>query len=329
MGSPVTSRPTPRNYTPLPPEFIAGQASFGSNSLLGDANIKPESEVETELGFDVTMLKSRAQFSATVYQKRLSSLLLQSGVAPSFGFSNQYVNGGEFTNQGIELSLQMTPVQLRNGFTWVSTTTLYRNYSVVNSLPTPPFGANAYGGYIAVGRSVSELANCAFTVQSNGLCEQDGEVYPGITTSFGNELTWKGFRMYGFVDWARGGTTTDATDLYFDFGPNLYADSALRSKRLSQLAIGLQPWNQPASFFKVRQITVSYTLPARLVNTIGGGRLASARLSLNGYNMWSIFRYDGLDPETTTVSTLNIRTNGEVTPYPPSRSYYLGLDLGL
>jgi len=313
-------------WSPQPPTFIGGQAGIGSNQLLGDPHIKPEAEQEAELGFDVTMLRSRAQFTATVYQKRLTSLLLQSGVPPSYGYTFFYVNGGEFTNQGIELSLQMTPVQLRNGFTWVSTTSVYRNYSVVNALPTPPFG-NGNGGFFAVGRSVSELVNTAFTGPS-GLPVQNGDASPGIVTSLGNELTWKGFRLYGFVDWARGGNTTDFTDLYFDFGPSLYADSALRAKRLSQLAIGLNPWVQPASYFKVRQLTFSYTLPQKLVDRVGFGRLTSARLSINGYNLWGIFHYDGLDPETTTVQGQNVRSAGEVTPYPPSRSYYLGLDLG-
>lgn len=45
--------------------------------------------------------------------------------------------------------------------------------------------------------------------------------------------------------------------------------------------------------------------------------------------MWGIYHYDGLDPETTTENGLNIRAGGEVTPYPPARSYYIGLDLGL
>jgi len=314
-------------FNELPPTFIAGTPAIGSTATLGDPTIRPESEVESELGFDVTMLHSRAQFTATVYQKRLTSLLLQSGVAPSFGYASKYVNGGQFTNQGIELSLQTTPVQLRNGFTWVSTATVYRNYSDVNVLPTPGF-ALPNGGFIAVGRSVSQLANTNFTLP-NGLPVQNGDAYPGITTSLGNEFTWKGFRIYGFLDWARGGNTTDFTDLYFDFGPSLYADSALRAKRLTQLGIGLNPWVQPASFLKVRQVTLSYTLPTKIVNTIGGGRLSSARLSLNGYNMWYIFHYDGLDPETTTVQGQNVRAAGEVTPYPPSRSFFLGLDLGL
>ena len=103
---------------------------------MGDANVKPESETEFETGFDATMFHSRAQFTFTVYQKRVTNLLLEAAVNASRGYDAQWLNGGEFTNQGAEISLATTPVQLRNGFTWVSTTSFYRNYSVVNALPS-------------------------------------------------------------------------------------------------------------------------------------------------------------------------------------------------
>jgi TonB-linked SusC/RagA family outer membrane protein len=313
-------------WSPLPYASIAGAGGIASNAILGDPNIKPESEVESELGFDATMFHSRAQFTATVYQKRLSSLLLQNGVAPSYGYSNVYLNGGQFTNRGMEFSLSMTPVQLRNGFTWVSTATVYRNVSVVDKLPAGPFFSGG-GGFIAVGRSVTEAVNSNFT-NSVGLPIQNGDNSPGILTSLGNEFQWKGFRLYGFLDWSRGGNEQDITDLYFDFGPDLYADTALRARRLAQLAPGLNPWNQPASYLKVRQLTLSYNLPGRLLNTIGGGRLASARLSVNGFNLFHIFHYDGLDPEASYTSAQQIRNANEVTPYPPAKVFYVGLDLG-
>ncbi len=314
-------------WSPLPYAAIAGAGGIASNSTLGDPNIKPESEVEGEFGFDATMFHSRAQFTATIYQKRLSSLLLQNGVAPSYGYSSVFINGGQFTNRGMEFSLNMTPVQLRNGFTWVSTATVYRNVSVVDKLPGGPFFAGS-GGFVAVGRSRTEQVNTAFT-NSAGLPVQNGDNSPGILTSLGNEITWKGFRLYGFLDWSRGGNEVDITDLYFDFGPDLYADTALRAKRLNQLAIGLSPWTQPGSYLKVRQLTLSYSLSPRLVNTIGGGRLSSARISVNGFNLFHIFHYDGLDPEATFTAGQQIRNANEVTPYPPAKVFYVGLDLGL
>src|SRR6185437_14505361 len=106
-------------FTPYNPLLIGGANGVTLPATLGDAALKPESEQELEFGFDATLFKSRAQLSVSLYQKRLTNLLLQGGVAPSHGYSQLFLNGREFTNQGLEVSLDWTPVQLHNGFTWV------------------------------------------------------------------------------------------------------------------------------------------------------------------------------------------------------------------
>jgi len=320
-------------YTPYNPTQIDQQNGIAANQQLGDANIKPESESETELGLDATMFHSRAQFTATVYQKRLTNLLLSAGVAPGFGYSNTYVNGGEFTNQGLELSLQTTPLQLRNGFTWVYTTTFYRNYSVVNALPTPAFfitgNSFGYGGdELAVGRSVSELNN-QVTIGPNGIYLQVGDFLPSFTMTAGNEFTYKNFRVFGLLEWDRGGDAVNLTQQYFDVGPQLGADSAAAATRNRGFSAGLDPYVMGTSYLRVREVTVSYNLPQRLVNRIGVGRLSSARISLNGYNLWSVYKYPGPDPSVSAFGQQAVGRGQDVTPYPPARSYYLGLDLGL
>ena len=130
-------------YTPFFNQLVSGQDSVFPDTPRGNANIRPEAETEIEMGFDATMFNSRAQFGFTVYQKRIQDLLLQAQVAPSQYFNSQWFNGGEFTNQGIELSFNATPILLRNGFTWDTMVSFYRNYSVVNSLPVPAFEVGA------------------------------------------------------------------------------------------------------------------------------------------------------------------------------------------
>ncbi len=320
-------------YTPYNTTLIDGLNGIAQNQQLGDPSLEPESETETEFGFDATMFKSRAQFTATVYQKRLTNLLLSAGVAPGYGYSSTFVNGGEFTNQGLELSLQATPVQLRNSFSWISTATFYRNYSVVNALPTPPFfvpgQSFGYGGdELAVGRSVSELNN-QITQDANGLFVQDGDFLPSYTVSAGNELDFKGFRIYGLVEWARGASVVNLTQQYFDVGPQLGADSTAAALRNAGFSAGLDPYVMGASFLKVREITLSYTLPQRWVNRVGLARISSARISVNGYNIFSVYKYPGPDPQVTAFGNQQVGRGQDVTPYPPARSYYIGLDLGL
>jgi hypothetical protein len=258
---------------------------------------------------------------------------LQPTVDPSIGFSTEFINGGQFTNQGIELSLQATPIQMpRDGLTWSTTVTFYRNYSVVNSLPTAPFEAgNTFGfgsGFLAPGRSVSEVVNTNI-IQSNGLPLQVGDFTPGWRMSYGNTFTFGPFRLYGLLDVSRGGSTINLTDLYFDGSAQLYGDSAKAAKRLAEFGAGLTPYVQDASFLKLRQVSLSFALPANLVRIVPGNRLTSARLSLTGYNLWTSTGYDGLDPEVSVNGNQTITRGQDISPFPPARSYFLGIDLGL
>lgn len=319
-------------YTPYNPNQLDAVEGIGRPSLLGDSTLRPEAEQEAELGFDATMLKSRAAFSFTVYQKRITSLLLQQGVAPSQGFTNYWLNGGEFTNQGIELQFQATPVQLRNGFTWVASTMFSRNYSVVNNLPGAPFIAGSNFGYgadlLAPGRSATELVN-TFQTGPSGYNVQVGDFMHSFTMNLSNEFTWKGWRLFGLVEWDRGGNEINLTAQYFDTGPELGADSIAAYNRNAGFSNGIETYVEPASFFKVREVTLSYNLPERLVNVVGFGHVTSARLSFSGYNLWAIFNYNGLDPEVSAFGNQAIGRGYDVTPYPPAASYFFGVNLGL
>jgi TonB-linked SusC/RagA family outer membrane protein len=320
-------------YTPFNTTVLGSANGIIENPNNGDPNIKPESETEFETGLDATFFKSRAQFSASIYQKRVNNLILQPTLDPSVGHSSEFINGGEFTNQGIELSLQATPIEMpRNGLTWSTTISFYRNYSTVNSLPTAPFEAGAtfgFGaGFLAPGRSVSEVVNPNI-IGKDGLPLQVGDFTPGWRMSYGNTFNLGPFRLFGLIDVSRGGSTINLTDLYFDGSAQLYGDSAKAANRLAKFGAGLTPYVQDASFMKVRQISLSYALPTNLVAKIPGNRLTSARLQLSGYNLWTITGYDGLDPEVSINGNQTITRGQDISPFPPARTYFLGIDLGL
>jgi len=318
-------------YTPYIPQQDGGLNGVGPNSLHGDADLRPEAETEIETGFDLTVLNSRAQLSATIYQKKLSDLLLLSPVAPSLGFNQAWYNGGQFTNQGLEVSLTMTPVQLRNGISWVSTNTFYRNYSRVDALPTTPGPiGDTYGfgeGFMAVGRSVSEVVN-ATDIGANGLPTQVGDFQPSYRMSFGNELTFGPLRLYGLIDVSRGGSIINLTDLYFD-GAQLFlwGDSAQSENRFNKYLKNPTSYVEDASYVKVRQLSAAFTLPSHWF-AFTRGRISNAKLSLTAYNVFNWYKYDGLDPEISTNGNQTVTRGQEITNYPPARSYFLGLDLG-
>ncbi len=323
-------------YTPDTSGLISGQSAVYPAVLHGSQGIRPEAETEIETGFDATFLKSRAQFTFTVYQKRIQDLLLQAGVAPALGYNTVWFNGGEFTNQGIELSLSATPLQFRNGFTWNTTETFYRNYSVVNSLPIPPFivgstfgGIFGQFGYLAPGRSVSEMAAPGI-LTANGSPTQVGDFQPAYIVSVSQEFTWNHFRLYGLLDWHRGADVINTSNLLFDFGGTLEDTTASQKRLASWLGGSVYPYMEPASFIKLREVTLSYTVPRSFTNFIsrGGLNFTNARLSFTGRNLWMSFRYTGLDPEVSSFGNQQVTTATDTFAYPPSRSFFLSLDLG-
>jgi TonB-linked SusC/RagA family outer membrane protein len=313
-------------FTPLTTVVDNSAPGEFQAASVGDANVKPESETEIETGFDATMFHSRALLTFTLYQKRVNNLLLQANVSPSQGFSQLWLNGGEFTNQGAEISLTGTPIQLRNGFTAISTISFFRNYSVVNSLAIPPY--TDFYVRLQPGRSVTDVVNPT-DLNAQGVPVQLGDVLPDFTMDFNQELHYGPFNFSAVVQWNKGGVLMNQTEVYYDYG-SLWGDSTYAANFIKKFNAGDYNWIEGAGFVKVRSASLSYTLPHKWINGVAGGRFTSARLSLVGRNLlqWYNHGYTGLDPEVAGIGNNNLLRNIEITPYPPSRSFFLSLDLG-
>jgi hypothetical protein len=79
---------------------------------------------------------------------------------------------------------------------------------------------------------------------------------------------------------------------------------------------------------KVREISLSYILPANVIGRLSGGLARNVRLELAGRNLFTFSDYPGLDPEVSNFGNQAIARNIDVAPYPPSRSYFFTVDLG-
>jgi hypothetical protein len=55
--------------------------------------------------------------------------------------------------------------------------------------------------------------------------------------------------------------------------------------------------------------------------------VSGVALALSGRNLFTWTRYTGLDPEVNFIGNTQVQSRGEVTPYPPARSYFLSLDV--
>lgn len=317
----------------------------------GDPDIRPERQREIEGGFDLTLLDGRAQLEATVYQKRITDMLLRRTLAPSTGFTTQIFNGGELSNRGLELALNATPID-RNGFSWNSRTTFYTNKSTIESLPVPAFTTGAFGSTALGVFRIEEGRSATQIVGRNGLDadgvpieEQLGDATPKFRMGFSNELRAGAFSLYGLLDWQHGGNVINLTRLLYDAVSNS-PDFALPSgvstpravpecnphcsglERISGFGVYTQQYIEDASYVKLREVSLAWELPASVLGRIPG-RVQNAKLTLSGRNLATWTSYSGLDPEVSNFGNQQIARSVDVAPFPPSRSFWLTINLGL
>jgi TonB-dependent starch-binding outer membrane protein SusC len=319
-----------------------GQTGTRASTIKGSPEIRPELSTETEGGFDATMLKSRVRLSATWYKKQITDLLLQAPIVPSKGFTTQYLNGGQITNRGTELELDVTGYQGARS-SWISGVTFAKTTGYVDKLPkdVAPFNPGVgsfsprYGNaWIQEGMSTSIIQStvgCAGGVPASGTCAAanrilgfGGDANPDFNMGFSNEISFGPLRATGLVEWRKGGDVVNLTNNYFD-SSNLAADTLASQARLKIYRAGGTAYVENAGFVKLREITLGYELPASLTRTVFRGRAQAVRLELSGRNLKTWTNYTGYDPEVSNFGSTPLGRFQDVTPYPPSRQFFFSL----
>jgi TonB-dependent starch-binding outer membrane protein SusC len=274
---------------------------------------------------DAGLFNSRVAVSATVYQKNITDLILQAAPAPSVGYQTRTFNGGEIRNRGVEATVSGFPVRTK-AVNWLARVTFTRNTGVVRSLPVPAFTpgrtfSDHFGqGFIQEGHSPSQIEG----VDTTGVHRQMGDFEPKFVMGFSSDVTTGPFTLYGLLEWRHGGDLVNLTQAGFDgFGTG--PDAVAAAERVRLFGLGGSPYIQDASFLKLREITLSYQLPEHIVRSLFGGRVTGVRADLSGRNLATWTPYKGLDPEVSNFGTQNVQRGQDVTPYPPSRSYFFTL----
>ncbi|HEY7771200.1 hypothetical protein, partial [Longimicrobium sp.] len=346
-----------QKYTPLSVSNTEGNPQLTINGAIGSSTLRPERVTELEGGFDATLFGRRAQLAVTAYSRTITQLLLSRTLPQSSGFTIEYFNGGEMQSRGVEVSLEGTPIQ-RGAFQWNTTTTFSHNRTEVTDLPVPEFSAgnsfgNSYGSYrIRKGYSPTTVfANNGRDEAGVLKVDPIGESEPDFQMGFLNDLQFGRFRLSSLFDWSKGGLVVNLTRNYYDgafTAPDYDAPSNLKrdadghlieSRPFSscgptclsgeeRLFLFASPNNLPVyiedgSFVKLRELALSYDVPTQML----GGRVRGAQLQLSGRNLMTWTDYTGYDPEVSNFGNVSAGRNQDVTPFPPSRVYSLGINL--
>ena len=300
---------------------LGGQVGQYRSLRLGDPGITPERNTEIEAGFDATLGHEFATLGVTVYQKKVSDLLLEASVAPSTGYRTQIFNGGELRNRGIEAALAVSPVR-KADLNWVLRSTFYLNRSKILSLPVPAFNTGGFGTSLGAFRIATD-SSATQIVGTEGLV---GDANPNFQMSFSSDLSYKRFSLGFLWDWKHGGDVINLTQLLFDAFGNSVDQVPAGNDRISTWAGGkTKVYVQDASYLKLRELNVGYDLPPSVPQHFG---MRTARLTFSGRNLLRFTPYKGLDPEVSNFGNQAIARNIDVAPFPPSRSFFFSIDMG-
>ena len=338
-------------FTTLPITVYDGQLAARPSATAGSPNIKPETSTELEGGFDAQFLGGRAAIDFSMFRKKVTDLILSAQIAATSGFTTKLINSGSLQNTGTEVGVSLTPIQ-SDRFSWVSRTTYANVNGRILSLGGLPcfnggsFFSTKYGApYVCTGFSPSDVQarngfDSTFSCGPVGTCNTgtyvkrvrritNYESAPKFNMGFSNEFNFGSFHLYGLLDWRSGGKVANLTNAYFDPATNddlgFLADTATSHARNIAVNKNGASYLEDAGFFKLREISLSYTLPKAVLQDIFSSLTNDVRVEVSGRNLKTWTPYTGYDPEVSNFSNQNIGRFQDVTPYPPSRSVFISL----
>jgi hypothetical protein len=181
------------------------------------------------------------------------------------------------------------------------------------------FTINNQGYVIPAGTEGTPDEQPVYMVNEDGgtAVTQIGNTRPDFQVGLRSNFTWKGFGVYGLLDWSQGGDVYNYSKqlLYFNYRHEDQQDFAEQGKDIAYSDGSSNIYNQggPSSYFvedatfvKLRELSVSYTLDQDLLqDAFGTGAVERIKLSVIGRNLFTITDYSGWDPEVGLRSDAN------------------------
>ncbi len=109
--------------------------AYYSNALVNE-NLKWESNINRNIGMDVTLLKNRIDLTVDLYNNISKDLLLNVPVASTFGYTTQLQNIGKTSNKGYEIQLTAVVLKKKQGVNWTTSFNLSSNVNRIEALGT-------------------------------------------------------------------------------------------------------------------------------------------------------------------------------------------------
>ncbi len=306
-----------------------------------DPDLDPERARELEFGADMSAFDGRASLEATYYRKTVDDIILDRENPVSTGITTIATNAGTLRNTGVELGLSVLPVR-RDNFSWSSRTLFWSNTSEMTELTIPAFTTGGFGAalgtyYIGEGFSPTTIVGTPATPDAEAPFTVYGDAQPDFQMSFSNSFTLFDNLEFSFLlHWSQGGENINLSRFLSDIGgttddwnedhDNDGVPNGL--DRTDMFGPGAAQFVEDASYVKLREASVYYTLPSSILDSAFNGVLRSVEIGMSGSNLLLFSDYGSYDPEVSVFGTQAVAQSVEVTPYPSSRrlTFHLRLE---
>ncbi|MGH7502434.1 MAG: SusC/RagA family TonB-linked outer membrane protein [Longimicrobiales bacterium] len=303
----------------------------------GNPEIRAEKGQEVELGLDASLVNDRLGVELTYYRKKGIDQILELPVPASTGAEGPLVNIGSMLNEGFEIAANARLLTLPN-LAWEMRGSVNTLRTELLDLGGVPESAEMKVGFPLNGEwdyTIREIdiANNRVIVSDTLEFQGNGSNYPGWDLALSSTLTlFQNVTLYAQIDGrgdrlaydntnqfrdrqfgqgeaavrgaaafgtdANGNPTEEAQREYMRrFGPFFKEDGTALNRNSVQGA-----YLQDAGFFKLREASINFRLPASFVQQYMRVRGASLGLAMRNLHTWTDFL--GLDPESDQFLTV-------------------------
>jgi TonB-dependent SusC/RagA subfamily outer membrane receptor len=317
----------------------------------GNPKLAPEVSHELEAGFDASLVSGRLGLDFTWYNQRTEDALLPVLYSPSAGFiERQLENVGEIRNRGVELAVNATLLQ-RDNFQWNANANYSRIKNEILDLGPLPELYQQWTQVNRVGYPVAAFFGDRFVMKNGEVVEVKddyiGPAFPSQTFQLGTDFTVaKRLKVRGLLDHSGGhyvesSTVRWLTRLKVRQGDSVAPEAtwgksvAAWCQAPTDPVVAAQcatPWPKggrgnvvrPADYWKLREVSVSYTVPNSLVSGVG---FRNAEVYVSGRNLWRKQDFMLLEAEANYATDRDLSMQ-EYFNTPVPRQFLAGIRLG-
>ncbi len=303
------------------------------------------------IGVDFSLFKKRVYGDINLYDKRTDQAFATQSISPAASsFTSLNVNSGLVGNKGIEVNIKGEVVRTKD-FKWVvGIAAAYNknevldlgniaNFELGTSRITKglPLGSHLEQGWAGVDAATGKPlyydanGNVTDVYSQPSKVQKWGTFYAPHTGGFNTQLTYKGFDLSVLFSYQYGTTRVNNLEFFVEnpggfllqgFNQARSLDYWKKPGDVTRVQSPLYQNNftskyiQDASFLRLRNVTLSYTLPTQVTSRL---KINNVRFYVAGQNLAVWTKWKGYDPEDDN--------NISLSEFPNPRAITAGFDV--